>query len=382
MRTAGAVMVGRGADGVKRGVLAAYPGNGAFRQGPAGVPADCPRMAATLGFRAMADTLQTGMRGRPPTGPWPRSFAWAALVALGLVSVGGWALYRGSHVVSADPVAIVTAVDATLPSHAGATIDRPRSSRIESAPVAIVAPDIRARFEASADLYGYVQSLEAAAQDDDGDAIWMISRAYDYCSAFATSPAAYDRDTRAIQDMGMRGSRPMVVARERVSQRCARFMPQDDLSPRMIVVKRMEAAQAGSLAAEAALMAQGQPLQPTTEYQRDLVQRVKDSNDPEAYSALSPGMGIAASGRAELADQVAGTQFAELSWQLAACRLGMDCGPESTLMTSYCANGGICSRDPHQDFERFVFDAAVPRQGADVINEMIDSLMGEKRTRK
>jgi hypothetical protein len=51
-------------------------------------------------------------------------------------------------------------------------------------------------------------------------------------------------------------------------------------------------------------------------------------------------------------------------------------------MTQYCANGGICSRDPSQDFERFVFDAAIPRQSADVINEMVDSLMGEQRARQ
>jgi hypothetical protein len=74
--------------------------------------------------------------------------------------------------------------------------------------------------------------------------------------------------------------------------------------------------------------------------------------------------------------------MSELAWQLAACRLGQDCGPDSSLMTSYCANGGICSRDPSQGFERFVFDAAVPRQSADVLNEMIDSLIGGKRDEK
>ena len=60
----------------------------------------------------------------------------------------------------------------------------------------------------------------------------------------------------------------------------------------------------------------------------------------------------------------------------------MDCTSESALMTSYCANGGICSSVPGQDFERFVFDAAVPRQGVDVINDMVDSLMGGKRELK
>jgi hypothetical protein len=94
-------------------------------------------------------------------------------------------------------------------------------------------------------------------------------------------------------------------------------------------------------------------------------------------------MGIAANGRTAGFgyNRVAGTQFAELAWQLAACKLGQDCGPKGSLMTSYCANGGICSQDPQQDFASFVYDAAIPRQGADVVQEMVDSLTGEERTK-
>lgn len=333
----------------------------------------------------MADALQTGLRGRSPHWGGSRLLAWSAVAVFGIASVAALALYRDGRFVHADPVSIATVVDARLDARAGATDDRARANDIAAVAaeaVGIAPASVRARFDASDDLYAYVQSLEAAVRENDADAIWMVSRVYDYCSSFAMAPAAYDRDTRAIGEMNMRGSPAMVAARQRVGQRCARFVPQDQITPQLVFLKRMDAAQAGSLAAEAALMASGSPLQETPEYKRDLVQRVQRSGDPEAYSALSPGMGIAASGQPALADQVAGTQFAELAWQLAACRLGMDCGPEGALMTSYCANGGICSRDPQQDFERFVFDAAVPRQGAEVINEMIDSLMREKRTNR
>ena len=234
-------------------------------------------------------------------------------------------------------------------------------------------------FESAADLYGYLQQLAPAVRARQPEAIWMASRVYDYCAGYAMAPAAYAQDTQVIRDMGLRSSAAMASARERVSRRCARFAPADDLSYRAIVLKRIEAAEAGSLPAEASLMAMGEPLEGGDAYARDLVQRVQRSRDPEAYAALSPGMGIAASGRRALSDQVAGTQFAELAWQLAGCRLGLDCGPESTLMTSYCANGGICSRDASQDFSSFVYDAAIPRQGAEVVNSMVDSLVGEER---
>ncbi|HBK47467.1 MAG TPA: hypothetical protein DDZ67_13750, partial [Xanthomonadaceae bacterium] len=64
-----------------------------------------------------------------------------------------------------------------------------------------------------------------------------------------------------------------------------------------------------------------------------------------------------------------------LAWQLAACRLGLECGAQSALMTSYCATAGICSQDGSQDFASFVFDAAVPRQGAQRVDEMVNMLV-------
>ena len=93
-------------------------------------------------------------------------------------------------------------------------------------------------------------------------------------------------------------------------------------------------------------------------------------------------MGIQASGDRAFEGQVAGTRLAEVAWRVAACELGMECGADSAVMVTQCANGGICSRDPGQDFSSFVFDAAVPRQGADVVNEMADSLVGGKKVQK
>ena len=51
------------------------------------------------------------------------------------------------------------------------------------------------------------------------------------------------------------------------------------------------------------------------------------------------------------------------------------CGPRSALMTQYCASGGICARDATQDFEGFVYDAAIPRQGAEELEDMVDALL-------
>jgi len=102
---------------------------------------------------------------------------------------------------------------------------------------------------------------------------------------------------------------------------------------------------------------------------------VRSSRDPEAYLALSVAMGPIASEKEWDLKGLYGVPNADIAWRLAACQAGLDCGQRSALMTMYCANGGICSTDPNQDFRTFVFDAAVPRQSADRLNEMVRSIL-------
>ena len=249
--------------------------------------------------------------------------------------------------------------------------------RSGSAPRTLASSGSRNDFEGAGDLYTYVQSLRARETAGDPDALWMVSRVLDYCAAYAANPAGYAADTRAISKLKGAATVAMAAARDRVGQRCARFAPVDDFSSSALRAKRLEAARAGSLAAEAALLAMGEPLFGGNEYKQDLVERVRRSGNPDAYVAISPAMGIAGSGQEAYLGRISGTQYSELAWLLAACRLGNDCSPGSVLMTSYCANGGICSRDSSQDFYSFVFDAGVPRQGADNLNGMVDSLMSD-----
>lgn len=334
----------------------------------------------------MSDTYPPGYK-QDPRGP-------RASVRVGgrsLVAIVGLALLAGAFVYAsrrapseagASEAANDLPVYAATASARAADLGRDDAISVAGtrrAPRAIAQSPLRQQFEQAPDLYSFAQSLRSRADAGEPEAIWLLTRVYDYCANYANAPLDYGNDTRAIEAMKLRTSAAMVAARTRVSSRCARFVPEDNLSFPMILVKRVEAAKNGSLAAEASLLAVGKPLEKTEEYRTDLVDRVLRSKDPEAYSALSPGMGIAASGRSAGFSRVAGTQFAELAWQLAACKLGQDCGAKGSLMTSYCANGGICSRDPEQDFSGFVYDAAIPRQGAEVVQEMVDSLTGEKR---
>lgn len=311
----------------------------------------------------------------------------SGLAALALL--GGALVYAHRRQAEPAPVRVADVAQAAAADEPrrGSAIDRTRDPDIRTAPRRPARAPLRPpsplsqQFEQTPDLYSFAQSLRLRADAGEPEAMWLLTRVYDYCANYSNAPVDYRNDTRTLESMKLRGAAAMTAARTRVSERCARFAPEDGLGYPMIMVKRAEAAQAGSLAAEASLLSAGKPLDKTEDYRRNLTERVLRSKDPEAFMALSGGMGLAASGRSagDRAQRVSGTQFSELAWQLAACRLGQDCGPEGSLMTSYCANGGICSQDPQQDFASFVYDAAIPRQGAEVVQEMVYSLTGEER---
>ena len=239
--------------------------------------------------------------------------------------------------------------------------------------------DLRAAFENGSDLFAYARQLQAAADTGNAEAGWMASRIYDYCGVFAMDPSGYALDSAALQRMDLDAISAMLAARGKVRQGCAGFTAADGLGRARLLQQRLVSAKGGNLAAEAALLSMGEPLDGTPGYRRELVERVQSSQDPEAFLAISGAMGTAAAGDDAYKGMVAGSQFSQLAWQVAACQLGLACGPNSALMVAYCANGGICSRDPQQDFQSFVYDAAVPRQGVEKMNEMVNSLRKAQR---
>ena len=324
------------------------------------------------------------LRSAPPPG-MPRWYALAAasvlVVVLAIVATG-----RMHH---DDDAARVPVQVTDAPSHSparpygrqGAAPAVPSENRTERGPAALPAQSpARTAFARSDDLFAYAQQLSPAVQQGDAEASWLLSRVVDTCAGYAADPAAHARDTALMAGSTVSGaSTTLRAARERVAHRCRRFAPSDGLSTPRALALRRQAADAGSLVAEAELLGQGEPLHGDADYARDLVARVRNSLDADAFRALSPAMGdVAGAGMQVLRQADVAPRYRELVWQLAACRLGMDCGPGSPLMTAYCANGGICSREPEQGFEAFAYDAAIPRQDADVVTGMVDMLVSGK----
>jgi hypothetical protein len=72
------------------------------------------------------------------------------------------------------------------------------------------------------------------------------------------------------------------------------------------------------------------------------VEQIRNSGDPEAIRALSSLMRLRAEGRESVFGATSGSDVAQAAWLLAACNMGVDCGPGSALARGYCLNGGFC----------------------------------------
>lgn len=304
----------------------------------------------------------------------------AALLLLALAQA-----FRMSPPSPAAPVAAAGGTVETGPSvplaAASVQATRPPVAAPPRAALATVVPSrLRRMFDHADDLYAYSRELVPEIRAGNAEAMWLMSRVVDYCASYASNPSAYAEDSRALGTLRIPASVAMAAARNRVGERCRRFTAGDGFTPALARQLRLDAARAGSLAAEAELFSAGEPISPDADYAGDLVDRVRSSRDPDAYNAIAPAMadeGFA--GTTALPDGLdrLAPQFRMLVWQLAACRLGLDCGPDSALMTAYCVNGGICSRDPGQGFEDFVFDAAIPRQSAGLVRRLVDALVAD-----
>jgi len=305
-----------------------------------------------------------------------------ALLGAAGVRMGGHLLHAEGSAAALDEGAAVQRDAPTTPQVLPIALARRLANEQPTDAVPSGLPlDIRADIEGDNDLFAYAQRLRWQADSGNVEARWMLSRVYDYCSQYAQDPGGYQLDNSVLTGLGERTATAMASARGRVAARCGGFVASDGLGHPLVFAQRQQAARGGNLAAEAALLAEGEPLQPDASYRRELVLRVRDSHDPEAYMALAPAMGLRAAGDRAMTGMVAGEALSELAWRVAACELGMPCGSDSVLMNGFCANGGICSQDAGQDFTDFVYDAAVSRQGAEKMTEWVEELIGKRKGR-
>jgi hypothetical protein len=253
--------------------------------------------------------------------------------------------------------------------------DAPSSREVASTPPQPISQvlSLAGKFNSTADLRAFADSLRERAKAGDAEATYYISRTLDYCRDYSLNPAGYQRDTDNLQSSTNVASSYKTV-RERVMSRCRGYTTPNSRITRPDIIGTLQtAAKQGSLAAEATLFTHGEPVSTDQHYVSDLVNRVMESRNPDAYLAISDAMGTRLSGSEGSMGNIAGSPNAPLAWQLAACRLGLDCSGTGALVTQYCANGGVCGN--FQNLEGLIYNGLVSQSDAKLIDGMVAEIL-------
>jgi hypothetical protein len=200
-----------------------------------------------------------------------------------------------------------------------------------------------ARYDTATDLLPLAQELREQVNHGDWRGAAALAELQDECFSYMRSRG----DRSAVPREAQRRNpaiKPWVDAMlARTTSRCQRFTPAD-LEPWQRMQDRVaEAARQGDAEAKARVLDRTMRLDQIPD--DTLAGTVKDiiaSGDPAAFVDLSAVMGARMDGREKLFDVPAGNEVAGYAYLLAACRLGLDCGPDSRILANLCFNGGGC----------------------------------------
>lgn len=224
------------------------------------------------------------------------------------------------------------------------------------------------------DLFSEVTSLLPKSEAGDAQASYQIATAYEECWQYASNPSGFESDLKLKASVRKDLAPKLQSAGASVARRCGRFVGHD-IGPVAVRAMLERAAKQGSIAANARLFAEsaaksqvsGSDLQAN-------VDRVLASRDPEALAALAPAMGRLSEGtQSTIAPYPAGNDLAEAAWNVAACRLGRNCGSSSPAVIGMCLTGGInCEL---RDMETFYTQAVLPPAEAAKLGQLVNILV-------
>ncbi len=261
-------------------------------------------------------------------------------------------------------------VSSTDSEHDPATVLSPRAAQPRS---------LRQTYDSSTDLFALDQDLRARADQGDDDAAMVLIDLENECRAFVlnggTSAPGYDRFGIPDGWAKLHPDARNYVAALRVQEqsRCGRFAKTDFESHTVKLARLNKAAKNQNAEAKATLLADESMHWDTipADHLASTVEDIVESGNARAIFGLSSVMYNP--NRDQLFDVPAGSKLASEAYVLAACKLGMDCGPMSQLLANVCFNAGGCGYASYDAQLRELMlspaDMTTARQMADQIVE-------------
>ncbi len=190
---------------------------------------------------------------------------------------------------------------------------------------------------------------------------------------FALNPTGFREDMRIRSQVRPDLTEKMAAAGGITERRCAGFAG-ERIGPSAIKMMRDRAIAQGSVAAKVEEFARNAMLKGAPPEQiKAAANEVLAMRDPEAVAAMAQLMGAPTAGELQALQPLpAGTSLSEAAWNVAACRMGRDCGPNSAAVRQMCLSGGVnCEL---RDIQSFYEQAVLPPADVPKLRQLVTQL--------
>lgn len=236
----------------------------------------------------------------------------------------------------------------TLTTHSAHAQSASSNRASVTAAPASTTPDVTAARQRIAQF----QSLKQRAASGDSASKRLLAEAYDTCMFVNQNAEQYRQriEVRIQNEDTAEGAAVLENLLRRRLQDCAAVESGAPVAWKGMRLLYAQAAQGGDLPARLmeALFNPQPPLRP--EQAAMLIEEVVASRDPAAVYALGDLVGeVIGIQVAEPYTPLDDAQAAGLAWKVAACRIGLDCGPESPPVSTLCLLQGWCYQGTYEE---------------------------------
>ncbi|WP_315385984.1 hypothetical protein [uncultured Stenotrophomonas sp.] len=261
-------------------------------------------------------------------------------------------------------VAWLTWKPSSVPTHSAQT----KASAHKHAPPISAGTPQTADFTTAIPQRAWFLALKQRADAGDPASQRLLAQAYDRCMYVNRNVEQYkERIQRGIQSAATEEKATVLgYLLQHVLQECAAVEGGAQIDWEDMRLLYAQAAQGGDLPARV-METVFNPQPPLSEEQATaLLEEVLASHDPAAMFALGDAMGeFIGMQVAEPYTPLAEGELAGRAWQVAACRMGFECGPESPPATRLCLLQGWCYEGTYEQATR-------RRLGTDAEREALD----------
>lgn len=227
---------------------------------------------------------------------------------------------------------------------------------------------VRTKLEGTDDYGLLVATAMPLGEGGDKESAELVARVLEYCSFYSQSPEKFTShvESLASASLDQRQAAALRSLGSRMAERCSNVMPGTSIGTPDIQQWQQKAAELGSIRSLVrTAVTDNQAV--TNEDKKQILEAAVASGDPDALLEAAELLRFAPDAGIE-GFPAHGSELDQYAWQIAACKLGADCGRGGLFMDQLCLSGLGCGANSYEELVRSQY---VPQGGTALLDKKV-----------